>query len=184
MSYLLLADDHVFKCRSWDGLVDLLVWARGQEYRSGGRCPVSRARGTRWPSSRLGAAARCRLGIVDLPPGPRVPAGWQTVPWTVRPAAFLWRVNNRFGDPFTIRTLWTDEPMVLFSHPDAVRDIFRLDAQVAPGGQTWEFLRQFARPHSILVLDRGWPVNSRRDSVRAAILIPQRWRRAARDAVA
>jgi hypothetical protein len=31
---------------------------------------------------------------------------------------------------------------------------------------------------------RVWPVNSRRDSVRAAIPIPQRWRPAARDAVA
>ena len=30
MSYLLLADGHLFKCQSWDGLVDKLVWARDQ----------------------------------------------------------------------------------------------------------------------------------------------------------
>ena len=43
--------------------------------------------------------------------------------------------------------------MVLFSAPDAVREIFRLDPAIAPAGQSWEFLRQFAGPYSILLLD-------------------------------
>ena len=99
---------------------------------------------------------------MELPPGPRAPAAWQTVGWTVRPAAFLRRVHERFGDPVTIRTLWTDEPMVLFSHPDAVREVFRLDPSVAPAGQSWEFLRPFAGPHSILVLDGDEHLRERR----------------------
>lgn len=70
-----------------------------------------------------------------------------------RPAAFTWRAFERYGDPFTIRTYWTREPMVLFSHPDAVREIFRLDPAIAPAGQSWEFLRPFAGEHSILLLD-------------------------------
>jgi cytochrome P450 family 135 len=90
---------------------------------------------------------------MPLPPGPRAPAAWQTVGWTVRPAAFLRRVHERFGDPVTVRTYWMDEPLVLFSSPDAVREVFRLDPAVAPAGQSWEFLRPFAGPHSILVLD-------------------------------
>jgi len=88
-----------------------------------------------------------------LPPGPGAPALWQTVAWMMRPTAFLQRLHARFGDPVTIRTFWTEEPMVLFSHPTAVREIFRLDPEVAPAGQSWEFLRPFAGPHSILVLD-------------------------------
>jgi cytochrome P450 family 135 len=99
---------------------------------------------------------------MDLPAGPRSPAVWQTVGWTMRPAAFLRRVHERFGDPATIRTLWTDEPMVLFSHPDAVRDVFRLDPAIAPAGQSWEFLRPFAGPHSILVLDGEEHLRERR----------------------
>jgi cytochrome P450 family 135 len=99
---------------------------------------------------------------VDLPPGPRAPAAWQTVAWTVRPAVFLRRVHARFGDPVTIRTYWTDEPMVLFSHPDAVREVFRLDPAIAPAGQSWEFLRPFAGPHSILVLDGDEHLRERR----------------------
>jgi cytochrome P450 family 135 len=99
---------------------------------------------------------------MELPPGPRAPAAWQTVGWTVRPAAFLRRVHSRFGDPVTIRTFWTDEPMVLFSAPDAVRELFRLDPAVAPAGQSWEFLRPFAGPHSILVLDGDEHLRERR----------------------
>jgi cytochrome P450 len=70
-----------------------------------------------------------------------------------RPAAFMRSVHERFGDPVTIRTYWTEEPMVLFSSPPAVRDVFRLDPQIAPAGQSWEFLRPFAGPDSILLLD-------------------------------
>jgi cytochrome P450 len=99
---------------------------------------------------------------MDLPPGPRAPAAWQTVAWMARPAAFLRRVHNGFGDPVTIRTYWTEEPMVLFSHPDAVREIFRLDPAIAPAGQSWEFLRPFAGPHSILLLDGEEHLRERR----------------------
>jgi cytochrome P450 len=99
---------------------------------------------------------------MELPPGPRAPSAWQTIGWTVRPAAFLRRVHACFGDPVTIRTFWTDEPMVLFSDPDAVRELFRLDPDIAPAGQSWEFLRPFAGPHSILVLDGEEHLRERR----------------------
>jgi cytochrome P450 len=99
---------------------------------------------------------------MELPAGPRAPAVWQTVAWMARPAAFLRSVHDRFGDPVTIRTYWTEEPMVLFSHPDAVREVFRLDPAVAPAGQSWEFLRPFAGPHSILLLDGDEHLRERR----------------------
>jgi cytochrome P450 len=99
---------------------------------------------------------------MDLPPGPRAPAAWQTVAWMARPAAFMRRTHERFGDPVTIRMYWTEEPMVLFSHPDAVRDIFKLDPAIAPAGQSWEFLRPFAGEHSILLLDGDEHMRERR----------------------
>jgi cytochrome P450 len=79
-----------------------------------------------------------------------------------RPAAFLQSVHSRFGDPATIRTYLTPEPMVLFSHPDAVREVFRLDPAIAPAGQSWEFLRPFAGAHSILLLDGEEHLRERR----------------------
>ena len=99
---------------------------------------------------------------MDLPAGPRAPAAWQTVAWMVRPGAFLSRVHARFGDPATIRTYWTEEPMVLFSSPGGVRDVFRLDPAIAPAGQSWEFLRPFAGPYSILLLDGEAHLRERR----------------------
>ncbi len=99
---------------------------------------------------------------MELPAGPRAPAAWQTIGWMARPAAFLQQVHQRFGDPVTIRTYWTEEPMVLFSAPDAVREVFRLDPAIAPAGQSWEFLRPFAGPHSILLLDGDEHLRERR----------------------
>jgi cytochrome P450 family 135 len=99
---------------------------------------------------------------MDLPPGPRAPAVWQTLAWMTRPGAFLRRVHRQFGDPATIRTYWTEEPMVLFSSPDSVRAVFRLDPAIAPAGQSWEFVRPFAGPHSILLLDGEEHIRERR----------------------
>src|SRR3954447_21213794 len=99
---------------------------------------------------------------MDLPPGPRAPAAWQTVAWMARPAAFLEQARRRVSDPFTVRTYLTDGPMVLFTHPDAVREVFRLDPELAPAGQSWEFLRPFAGAHSILVLDGEEHLRERR----------------------
>ena len=52
--------------------------------------------------------------------------------------------------------------MVLFSGPDGVRDVFRLDPAIAPAGESWEFLRPFAGPHSILLLDGEEHLRERR----------------------
>ena len=52
--------------------------------------------------------------------------------------------------------------MVLFSSPDSVRAVFRLDPAIAPAGQSWEFLRPFAGPHSILLLDGEEHIRERR----------------------
>src|SRR5690242_13354545 len=79
-----------------------------------------------------GAASAGDPSAAALPPGPRAPALWQTLAWMSRPGAFLQGVHRRFGDPATIRTYWTEEPMVLFSGPDAVREVFALPAAIAP----------------------------------------------------
>jgi cytochrome P450 family 135 len=99
---------------------------------------------------------------MDLPAGPRAPAAWQTLGWMARPGGFMTRLYKRYGDPVTIRTYWTEQPMVLFSSPDAVREIFRLDPAIAPAGQSWEFLRPFAGPKSILLLDGDEHLRERR----------------------
>jgi cytochrome P450 len=103
-----------------------------------------------------------RKEVRTLPPGPRAPALWQTLAWMSRPGAFLQAAHRRFGDPVTIRTYWTEQPMVLFSGPDAVRELFALPPEIAPAGESWEFLRPFAGPHSILIIDGDEHLRERR----------------------
>ena len=126
-----------------------------------GRMTSATRKEVRTPAG-LEASGTGAPGAAALPPGPRSPALWQTLAWMSRPGAFLQGVHRRFGDPATIHTYWTEQPMVLFSGPDAVREVFALPAAIAPAGQSWEFVRPFAGPHSILVIDGDEHLRERR----------------------
>ena len=58
-----------------------------------------------------------------LPPGPSSPPVVQTLEWIARPTDLLRRGAARYGEPFTLRTLWADAPMVLVSDPAEIRRI-------------------------------------------------------------
>src|SRR3954465_13460833 len=97
-----------------------------------------------------------------LPPGPRGPAALQTYEWIVRPTALLRRAQARFGEPFTIRTLWADGPMVLVADPEGVRRIFTAEPGSLRGGESSSILEPFAGPTSILLLDGAEHLRQRR----------------------
>jgi cytochrome P450 len=61
-----------------------------------------------------------------LPPGPDVPfvTTWQ---WIKRPFSFLEECARRYGDPFTMRLAAIPDPLVVFSNPEAVKEIFADD---------------------------------------------------------
>ena len=88
-----------------------------------------------------------------LPPGPSTPSAVQTWEWLARPTTLLRRCAARYGEPFTLRTAWTDAPMVVVSDPAAVRAVFAAPVDVATAGASSTFLEPFVGPHSILVLD-------------------------------
>jgi cytochrome P450 len=88
-----------------------------------------------------------------LPPGPSTPSAVQTWEWLARPTALLRRCAARYGEPFTLRTAWTDAPMVVVSDPAAVRAVFTAPVDVAIAGASSTFLEPFVGPSSILVLD-------------------------------
>src|SRR3954468_2371751 len=99
---------------------------------------------------------------MPLPPGPASPAALQTYEWIARPTALLRRAQARFGEPFTIRTLWTDGPMVLVSDPEDVRRIFTAEPGSLRGGESSSILEPFAGPSSILLLDGDEHLRQRR----------------------
>ncbi|HYF27463.1 MAG TPA: cytochrome P450 [Baekduia sp.] len=90
-----------------------------------------------------------------LPPGPRAPAAWQTAAWVLRPVALLEACAARHGDPFTLRLLWDDAPLVLTADPEAMAAVFA-EASAAGGalrgGTDGGLLARFAGPSSILLL--------------------------------
>ena len=82
-----------------------------------------------------------------LPPGPREPAALQTVEWIVRPTALLRRAQARYGEPFTLRTAWSDAPLVLISATRTeIKRIYAAPPDVLQGGDSSAFLEPFVGP--------------------------------------
>src|SRR5919107_3281693 len=88
---------------------------------------------------------------MPLPPGPRTPAAAQTVEWIARPTDLLRRSAARHGEPFTLRTLWADAPMVLVSDPETIKRVYAAPPEVLRGGASSTVLEPFAGPSSILL---------------------------------
>ena len=87
-----------------------------------------------------------------LPPGPREPTALQTVEWIVRPTALLRRAQARYGEPFTLRTAWSDAPLVLVSDPAEIKRVYSAPPDVLRGGESSAFLEPFTGPRSVLIL--------------------------------
>ena len=97
-----------------------------------------------------------------LPPGPREPTALQTVEWIVRPTALLRRAAARYGEPFTLRTAWSDAPLVLTSDPEEIKRVYRAPPDVLEGGDSSAFLEPFVGRNSILILKGEQHLSQRR----------------------
>ncbi|RKQ91437.1 cytochrome P450 [Solirubrobacter pauli] len=87
-----------------------------------------------------------------LPPGPKAPQALQTVEWIVRPTKFLRDAQARYGEPFTIRTAWSDAPMVLTSDAEEIKRIYAAKPDVLRGGDSAAFMEPFVGRNSLLIL--------------------------------
>jgi cytochrome P450 len=77
----------------------------------------------------------------------------QTVEWVARPTVLLRRSAARFGEPFTLRTLWADAPLVVVSDPASIKRVYAAPPDVLRGGASSTVLEPFAGPSSILLTD-------------------------------
>jgi cytochrome P450 len=97
-----------------------------------------------------------------LPPGPRTPRLLQSVMFALRPYATI-ESARRFGDRYTVWAIGTPGKMVVFSDPDAIRDIFSGDGDVLRAGEaTGVVLGPLLGWNSILVLDGERHLRERR----------------------
>jgi cytochrome P450 family 135 len=96
-----------------------------------------------------------------LPPGPSEPATVQTLRWLVRPIAFLESCRRGFGDPFSVRFLGFQSPLVMISAPETIRALYADSANGLPPGRSIA-LMPIMGPRSVLLLEGGEHLARRR----------------------
>jgi len=87
-----------------------------------------------------------------LPVGPRTPSVVQMMRWIRRPIPMLEDCRTRYGDTFTIR-FPAVAPMVLFSDPAAVKEIFTGSPDTLRAGEANVILEPFLGSDSLLLMD-------------------------------
>jgi len=96
-----------------------------------------------------------------LPPASDAPRARQTARWMARPLAFLKSLQEEHGDMFTIHLL-NEDPWVMVSDPELVKQIFRAPADVLHAGEPKRILEPIVGPHSVLLLDESRHMRQRR----------------------
>jgi len=108
--------------------------------------------------------------VTSLPPGPRSPRLVQLLKWVRRPLPFMEACARRYGDCFTLsfptvpgKPLHSRRPtFVVFSHPEAIREIFTGDEDQLRAGAANAFFAHLLGEHSLLLLDGSRHLRERR----------------------
>lgn len=119
----------------------------------------------RWETEAL------RRHAPELPPGPLAPERAQLLSFLLTPGPFLRACRERYGKVVTIRVTGLP-PIVQFSDPDAVREVFATGDDVMHAGEANAVLEPFLGAYSVLVLD-----GARHRSQRRLLLPPFRGER-------
>ncbi|MFC5727311.1 MULTISPECIES: cytochrome P450 [Nocardioides] len=88
-----------------------------------------------------------------LPPGPRWPALVQTAALMRFRHQFHPWLHRRYGDAFTVRLVPGGRPLVLFTSPEATKEIFAGDPEVFHAGKGNAILGPVMGEHSLLLQD-------------------------------
>lgn len=88
-----------------------------------------------------------------LPPGPQIPAIAQAIYIAARPTNFFDDCARRYGDCFVLRLPGVAPPIVNFSHPGAIKQIFTADGETLCPGEANLPLGPLLGPRSLLLLD-------------------------------
>ena len=97
-----------------------------------------------------------------LPPGPDTRPILQMVRWLREPLPMLQDLSARFGTAFSVRVPRMEQPMVFFSDPAAVKQIWAGDPEVFRAGEANIILKSALGGNSILLLDGERHLRERR----------------------
>jgi cytochrome P450 len=96
-----------------------------------------------------------------LPDGSQQPDWWQLLQWIADPFGYMDTCARAYGDTFTAR-LGDLLPIVFFSHPQAIQEIFSADANLFDAGRANEIVRPLVGDNSVLLLDGTRHASQRR----------------------
>ena len=89
---------------------------------------------------------------LELPPGPDLPAWESAKLWIEHPVQFWKECASQYGDTFTV-DLGSLGKVVLFSDPEAVRQIFQLPSSTFPNAPYNEHYKHVMGARSVLLSD-------------------------------
>ncbi len=89
---------------------------------------------------------------MELPKGPKTSSWLQLIQWIGNPFDLMDECVKTHGDTFTLR-LGSLPPMIFFSDPQAIQEIFMADTNQFDAGQANRLLRPLVGDNSILMLD-------------------------------
>jgi cytochrome P450 len=87
------------------------------------------------------------------PSGPGEPPAVQLLRWIRDPFGLLDRCQARYGDAFSLRVPGQTAPFVVVAAPEAVKEVFALDADVGHAGKANVVLKPLLGKHSVILLD-------------------------------
>src|SRR6476469_8611693 len=97
-----------------------------------------------------------------LPPGPSSHPIVNLVRWVRTPLPMLEQLAATYGSAFSVRVPSLREPIVFFSDPAAIKDIWSGDPDVLRAGEANALLRSALGPSSLLLLDDQEHLRERR----------------------
>ena len=141
--------------------------------KAGAGVPAAALRPSHWPRPRSWWARWCGAAaapprLLDVagdsarlvgmpagyPPGPRYPRPLATLGWALRPASFMERCRDRYGDTFTLK-IAQEGTWVFLSDPEDVKQVFTGDPRLLHAGAANVVLLPLLGPNSVLLLDEG-----------------------------
>lgn len=101
-----------------------------------------------------------------IPPGPTSSPLYQKLRWILEPIKFLDECHHQYGDAFTVQLGKSARPMVMFSHPEVIGQIFKAPPHQFDAGRANQILKPLLGPRSLELLD------GRRHDRHRKILLP------------
>ena len=90
--------------------------------------------------------------VTALPPGPASSASLQTARWLARPIRFLEDCRRAYGDAFSVMFKGFKTPLVIVSHPEAIRALYGERGHHMPPGRQIT-LKPLVGARSLLLLE-------------------------------